>query len=119
MKTAKLLAALGAVVMGATILYGFIVGNFFDEAAVLIHMPWFHVSMIDLYIGFWLFSGWIIYRERSLARSIPLVIGLMLLGHVLSCAYVVYALYRSNGDWTRFWTGRPANEPSHAGAAAN
>jgi len=79
MKIAKLIALLGLVAMSAVLIYGFAVGDFTGEGGELLAMPWGIVSMVDLYVGFGLFSGWIIYRERSAARSLVWVVLMMVL----------------------------------------
>jgi hypothetical protein len=51
--------------MTVVLVYGFGFGDFAGEGAKLLAMPWGVVSLADLYTGFLLFAGWIIYRERS------------------------------------------------------
>ena len=64
MKIAKIIAALGVLAMTVAIGSAFINGDFGAEGAKLTAMPWGIVSLVDLYVGFILFSGWIIYREK-------------------------------------------------------
>ncbi len=104
-QVAKVVAVLGIVAMTAVLIYGFTVGDFGEEGSTLLSMPWGIVSIVDLYVGFTLFSGWIIYRERSLLRSIVWVILMMVLGNFTAALYVLIALITSRGDWERFWLG--------------
>jgi hypothetical protein len=106
MTLAKVIAALGALAMGAILVYAFTQGDFAGEGQVLLSMPWGIVSLVDLYVGFILFSGWIVYRERSAARSIPWVVLMMVLGFFTASVYTFLALRASGGDWKRFWMGR-------------
>jgi hypothetical protein len=106
MKIAKFVSLLGLVAMTAVLIYGFTVGDFAREGAQLLSMPWGIVSLVDLYTGFILFSGWIIYRERSLLRSLPWVILMMVLGFWAGSLYALIALVRSEGNWRRFWLGQ-------------
>ena len=106
MKLGKITALLGLLAMTGIILYAFAVGDFNQEGAQLLAMPWGQVSMVDLYVGFILFSGWIIYRERSLARSVVWVILMMTLGFFTGSLYAFIALQTSGGDWRRFWMGK-------------
>lgn len=112
MKGPIILGAIGFIVMLAGLIYGFTQGDGWGEVRTLIHYPWFNVSLIDVYVGFALFAGWIAYRERP-SVSIPLIVILLLLGNIISCAYVVLVALRSGGDWSRFWMGRHA-APSSA-----
>jgi hypothetical protein len=104
-QVAKVVAVLGIVAMTAVLIYGFTVGDFGEEGSILLSMPWGIVSIVDLYVGFTLFSGWIIYRERSLVRSIVWVILMMVLGNFTAALYALIALITSRGDWKRFWLG--------------
>jgi hypothetical protein len=106
MKIAKFVALLGLLAMGAVLIYGFTVGDFAEEGKQLLSMPWGIVSLVDLYVGFTLFSGWIIYREKSLWRSVVWVALMMVLGFFTASLYTLVALQRSGGDWRRFWLGR-------------
>ncbi|MEM7344277.1 MAG: DUF1475 family protein [Chloroflexota bacterium] len=106
MNIAKIVALIGFLVTTAVIIYGFVAGDFSAEGGLLISMPWGIVTLVDLYTGFFLFSGWIIYRENSLVRSIVWIVPLLTLGFGWGCIYVLVALQTSGGDWPRFWLGQ-------------
>jgi hypothetical protein len=108
MKIAKIIALLGLLAMTAVLIYGFTVGDFAEEGKQLLSMPWGIVSLVDLYVGFALFSGWIVYRERSVIRSIVWVVLMMVLGFWTASLYAFIALQTSGGDWQRFWMGHRA-----------
>ncbi len=108
MKTAKLISILGLLVMTAVLIYGFTVGDFFTEGSELMKMPWGIVSLVDLYTGFLLFSGWILYRERSLPVAILWTAAMLTLGFWAGSLYALLALFLSKGDWRKFWLGRHA-----------
>jgi hypothetical protein len=91
--------------MTGVLIYGFTVGNFAEEGGQLLSMPWGIVSLVDLYVGFILFTGWIFYREKSLARSIIWAVLMMVLGFWTASLYTFIALQASGGDWRRFWMG--------------
>jgi hypothetical protein len=110
MKIAKLIALLGLLAMTAVLVYGFTVGDFAAEGKQLLSMPWGIVSLVDLYVGFVLFSGWIVYRERSAARSVVWVVLMMVLGFWTASLYTLIALQTSGGDWRRFWLGRRSGD---------
>jgi hypothetical protein len=105
MKIAKLIALLGLLAMTGVLIYGFTVGNFAEEGGQLLSMPWGIVSLVDLYVGFILFTGWIVYREKSLARSIIWAVLMMVLGFWTASLYTFIALQTSGGNWQRFWMG--------------
>lgn len=106
MKIAKLIALAGLLAMTGILIYGFTVGDFSAEGARLLVMPWGIVSLVDLYVGFTLFSGWIVFREKALLPSVIWVILMMVLGFWAGALYTFIALQTSNGDWKRFWYGK-------------
>jgi ABC-type transport system involved in multi-copper enzyme maturation permease subunit len=110
MRIAKVVALLGALIMGGTLLYGFIVGDFTGEGAQLLAMPWGIVSLVDVYTMFTLFSVWVVYREKSVVRSAVWVFLIMVLGAFICSLYSLIALQTSGGDWRRFWLGQRAQE---------
>jgi hypothetical protein len=108
MKLAKAIALVGLLAMTAALIYGFTIGDFAQEGSQLIAMPWGIVSLVDLYVGFILFSGWIVYRERTVLPSIIWVVLMMVLGFWTGALYTFIALQTSRGDWRRFWLGKRA-----------
>ena len=108
MKVAKAISLLGMFAMTAVLIYGFTVGDFFGEGSKLFAMPWGIVSLVDLYTGFSLFSGWIIYREKSLLAAILWTVAMMTLGFFAGSLYAFLALQSSGGDWRKFWLGKHA-----------
>jgi hypothetical protein len=106
MKIAKIISLAGLLAMTAVLIYGFTVGDFSAEGARLVAMPWGIVSLVDLYVGFALFSGWIVFREKALLPSIIWVILMMVLGFWAGALYTFLALRSSGGNWKRFWYGK-------------
>ncbi len=105
MRTATGLTLLGLVVMTVTIMYGFRSGGGWAEVGDIVALPWGLATMIDIYVGFALFCGWVWYREPSRTASVLWTLGVLSLGNWLTCLYVLIALGRSRGDWRRFWLG--------------
>ena len=99
---------IGAVIMAAAILYAFVAGDFFAEAETMFPLPWFQLAMVDLYVGFLLFGGWILFREPSRPKAIGWILLVCVLGNLASCIYAVRAIVQCGGDWRRFWMGHQA-----------
>lgn len=106
MRIAKVMSAIGLIAMSAALVQGFLRGDFLQEGRTLLSMPWGVVSLVDLYVGFTLFSCWIAYREKSLAGAIIWILFVMVLGFFTASLYTLLALQSSQGDWQRFWMGR-------------
>lgn len=108
MRIAKTIAALGVLAMSGILVFAFARGDFSGEGRTLLSMPWGIVSLVDLYVGFILFSGWIVYRESSVVAGILWVVLMMVLGFFTASLYTFVALQQSGGDWRRFWMGKHA-----------
>ena len=109
MRIAKIISLAGLVAMSAILVYGFTLGNFLGEGSKLLSMPWGIVSLVDLYVGFSLFSCWIVFRENKFLPAFIWVVMMMVLGFWAGALYTFMALQSSAGDWKRFWFGRRAN----------
>ena len=110
MTIAKVIALLGLLAMTAALVYGFTVGDFGSDGGEILRNPWGVVSLVDLYTGFILFSGWIIYREKSFLPSLIWVVLMMVLGFFTASLYTLIALMRSEGDWKKFWLGNRVDD---------
>jgi len=106
MKAAKIIAWLGLIAMTIGLANGFINGDFLEDGAKLLDNPWGVMSLIDLYVGFALFSIWIVYREKSARKATIWVVIMMILGFFTGCIYLLKALYEADGDWSIVFHGR-------------
>jgi len=105
MRAAIILAALAAAGMFALIVRAVAMGSFWQEGGVLFALAWGRVTLADLYVGFALFSGWVLFREQSTARALVCIALAMTLGNAFTTIYVLAALRGSRGSWSRFWLG--------------
>ncbi len=105
MRIAILFSALFSAVMLALIARASVLGRFWQEGAVLVALSWGKLALADLYVGFALFSGWLIFREASALKALAFVALVMTLGNAFAAVYVLVALLRSRGNWSRFWLG--------------
>jgi len=106
MRAVKISAILITIIMLLTLLYGFVYGDFFNEGSILLSLAWGKVSLIDVYIGFILFSGWVLYREERLSLAFLWIILILLLGNFIASLYVTLSLFKSNENFQRFWLGK-------------
>lgn len=104
----RVLAVAGVIAMTLAIGYALVAGDFGREGAVLTALPWGIVSLVDLYVGFALFSAWVVFRETSRPTAIVWVILTLVLGNLITAAYVLWTLYRCGGDARRFFMGARA-----------
>ncbi|OPL08793.1 MAG: hypothetical protein AVO33_09475 [delta proteobacterium ML8_F1] len=106
MKTAKIFTLTTALLMAGAILYGFSQGDFFTQGGIIASLAWGRVTLVDIYLSFFLFSGWVVYRETSPVKSTLLIVSIMVLGSLAMGLYSYYALVQSRGDWQTFWMGK-------------
>lgn len=112
MKIAKAIAWICLLAMSAVLVYGFTQGDFASDGAKILANPWGIVSLVDLYVGFILFSAWIVYRERS-PWSILWVVLMMVLGFFTASLYLLITLQKSDGDWVYFFMGKRKDRKTH------
>lgn len=105
MKLAKIIAWMGVGAMSLALYHGFTAGDFFIDGGRLLDNPWGIVSMVDLYVGFILFSMWIFFRERNRFVSIVWIAAMMVFGFLTGSLYVAINLGLSKGDWKSFLMG--------------
>jgi hypothetical protein len=112
MKLTGLLACIGFLAMSAAIVRGFLLGDFSGEGRLLLSLIWGQVSLLDVYLGFLIFSGWILYREGVSLSFVVWFLLMMVFGNATASFYVLRALFKSGGDWRAFWLGKAI----HAGS---
>ena len=106
MRIAKFISLVGLLAMTGILIYAFSSGDIAAEGTKLLALPWGIVSLVDLYVGFALFSCWIVYREKALLPSVIWVVLMMVLGFWAGALYTFLALQSSGGDWNKFWHGK-------------
>lgn len=107
-------------VMLGMLIHAFLRGDFGVEGAALLAMPWGLATVVEVYAGIGLFTGWIVYRERSRMVA-ALWIGLICLaGNAASALYVLVALRACGGDPYGFWMGarKPGRGPDEGSPVA-
>ncbi|MEF8834050.1 MAG: hypothetical protein V5A42_04230 [Halofilum sp. (in: g-proteobacteria)] len=110
----RILALLGCVVMIAMLVYAMSYGYAWQQVRAIGSIHWGQVVFVDLYLGFALFSAWIVWRQNVSAVAIAWIVALLLLGNLLACIYVLWALREAGSDGQRFWHGRRAQRPEPA-----
>lgn len=100
-----LVAWAGLIAMIAAFYYGARTGHLWTDFPELVGNPWGIVTLIDIYVGFALFSCWVVWRERSGITAAGWVFLIMLLGNIAASLYVIVALNACQSDARRFWFG--------------
>jgi hypothetical protein len=94
--------------MTAVLIFAFSTADFFTEGSKLLTLSWGIVSLVDLYVGFILFSIWIFYREEKLGVALIWVFFMLTLGFFTGSLYMFKTALSSQKDWKKFWLGKHA-----------
>jgi len=105
MKAGKIITWIGLAAMTFGLFNGFITGDFLADGSKLLSNPWGVMSLIDLYVGFTLFSLWIAFREKKSVNAFVWIVLMMVLGFFTACLYMLITFYTSKGDWLTFFLG--------------
>ena len=108
MKKIRIIAWISTLIMLFMIVFSLLTGDFFEQGSILMGLVWGQMSLVDLYVGFALFSLWIVFREKAVVPSVIWVVLMMVLGFWAGAMYTLLALQSSKGDWKRFWYGKRA-----------
>ncbi len=73
--------------------------DLFALPAAVVTEPWFHTTLVDFYFLVTILAVWVIYKERSLIRSISWIIAFICLGSIAAALYVFVQLMQlKQGD---------------------
>lgn len=100
-----IVVGIAGLVMALALLWAGIGGDLQAEGASMVEMRWGVVSLVEIYVGIGLFGGWVFARESSWLRAGGWMLGVILIGNLVSCIYVLFALREAKGDSARFWLG--------------
>lgn len=82
------LSLVGFLAMLWALVYGFTTGDFFVDGSVIVNNPWGVVSLVDLYVGFTLFSIWVYVRESNKLVAVSWIVSIMIFGFFTGALYV-------------------------------
>jgi len=95
----------GLATVSVALLYAFTKGHFATDWEALVDNPYGLATLIDVYVGFALFSCWIFWREARPAKALLWIAMLAVGGNLVSTLYVLTALHASKGVVEKFWLG--------------
>ena len=88
--------------------YAFVKGDSAGEGRQSLAMPWGSASLVDLYVGYFLFAAWILYRNGITLPSVLWIVATMTLGSLAICVYVLVSIRTTEGNWHIFFMSRHA-----------
>jgi|GEM_PF-3017563 len=111
MKATVYIAALTAVFIGMSIWVSVTGAGLSAELANILDAakaPGVKMVLADLYIGFLILAGWIVYRDGASFKALILIISMLCLGNIVPLLYILWLLIRSRGDVWEVLLGRKA-----------
>lgn len=94
MKQIRVFAWLSSLIMLFMIIYSLLTGDFFEQGSILMGLVWGQMSLVDLYVGFFLVYVWILYKETKILPKIIWAILLIVTGSLATAVYVLIESYR-------------------------
>lgn len=101
---AGFLALLGAII------YGVVAKDIVAEGNIMLAVYWGQFTFIDIYVAFIVFYLWIVFREKSLIKSIVWFVLIMLGGSMTIMLYLFIAARTSGNSWGAFIAGQRLQE---------
>lgn len=108
MRYVQILALFGTLAMLLALFHGFTAGSFFEDGGALFDNPWGIVSLVDLYVGFTLFSIWIVYREQHILSKFIWIVLMMVFGFLTGAIYILWLSIQHAHDPLTFIHGHRA-----------
>ena len=88
MKIVRLASLASLAIMASMIGFSLATGDFGGEGSILVSMVWGQMSLVDLYVGFFLVYLWIFYKESSLSKRVVWAILLITTGSLATALYI-------------------------------
>lgn len=95
----------GFLSMSIALVYAFAAGQFRVDGLKLLDNPWGLATLVDIYVGFALFSCWVVWRETTAKKALMWIALIIVGGNLVSTLYVLIALHESKGNVEAFWHG--------------
>jgi hypothetical protein len=89
MTPAKALIALAGAAFAATLGWAVVAGDFLQEGAVLLSLPWGIVTLADLYLGFLLYAVLVFAVERSKLAAAFWALPIFVIGNLWAVIWIV------------------------------
>ena len=96
MKNVRILSGISILIMLGMIAFAFLTGDFAAEGSKLMSMVWGQMSLVDLYVAFFLVYIWIFYKETKVLPRVIWAILLIVTGSLATALYIFLESYRTN-----------------------
>jgi hypothetical protein len=101
----RTIALVGLLILSVALAYALSAGHFRTDGLELVKNPWGLATLVDAYVGFALFSCWVLWREARMSKALVWTAMIFVGGNLVSALYVLNALRDSKGNVAAFWLG--------------
>lgn len=105
LNVAKWAGLTGAIIMAAMIGYSIATGDIAAEGQILMGMVWGQMSLVDLYVSFFLVYLWMFYREKTVPARVFWLVFIVFTGALATAIYIYLAASKSKNA-TEFFFGK-------------
>jgi glucan phosphoethanolaminetransferase (alkaline phosphatase superfamily) len=110
-KILKLLFFLLFITMTSMILWAIFTGNWDNAISYITQEPWILITIIDIYISFFVFYIWVFFRERNIFSKIIWLLLIISTGSLAITLYVLIQLFKlREGETLKDMISRDKNE---------
>jgi hypothetical protein len=105
LNVAKWSGLAGAIIMAAMIGYSIATGDIAAEGQILMGLVWGQMSLVDLYVSFFLVYLWMFYREKTVLARVFWLVFIVFTGALATAIYIYLAASKSKNA-TEFFFGK-------------
>ena len=88
MKFIRFASLASLIVMAAMIVFSITTGDLFLEGSIIGSLVWGQMSLVDLYVGFFLVYLWVYYKESSITLRIVWAVLFVVTGSMATALYI-------------------------------
>ena len=88
MKFIRYASLVSLIVMASMIVFSISTGDLFLEGSIIGSLVWGQMSLVDLYVGFFLVYLWVYYKESSLSARMIWAILFVVTGSMATALYI-------------------------------
>jgi hypothetical protein len=103
---AQVLSFTAFLILLGCIIFGVVARDILAEGSIMLAIFWGQFTFIDIYIAFIVIFLWVVYRERSLPKSILWFFLIMFGGSMAICLYLFFAFRGCNNDMKNLLLGK-------------
>lgn len=88
MKFIRTASLLSMIIMASMIGFSLATGDFGSEGSIIGSLVWGQMSLVDLYVGFFLVYLWVYYKETSWLKRIVWAVLFIVTGNLATALYI-------------------------------